>query len=417
MKDSMYMDKRMPHFHVIRLLVFVSLVFLAIPAMGQRPTQPIELKTPDGRTVLLKPDGTWEYKNETPAPRPTPLVTTPASSPETLSPNFSGDDRTTLLHQLVELKKRLVKSEFETSAAYETRVAEEKKKPILGGRSVEESFYLVSSAVKAEFNADTQTMSFSLPVRKNVMAEVSRGRISSEDKETADDLSSVTLYNVSLGSYNDAHVFFDDTNGLILSGGSYDLQFTARVNLNVQEAMRLKTATKAVLVIRFEEPYAIGGGYLSGGQFQTRLLDVQFFDQQTGKVLAKLGSAVVTNSGSTSQSRKNARLEKAQELYNTRRDDEALAELRQAVSDEPTNADAFLLTGRIHVQRNDQEAAIAALKTALFWDSKLIDAHILLGRIFLARGDLAQAKKYVASALALDSNNAEAQSLQRQISR
>jgi Tfp pilus assembly protein PilF len=69
------------------------------------------------------------------------------------------------------------------------------------------------------------------------------------------------------------------------------------------------------------------------------------------------------------------------------------------------------------VQRNDQEAAIAALKTALFWDSKLIDAHILLGRIFLARGDIPQAKKYVASALALDPNNAEAQSLQRQILR
>ena len=54
---------------------------------------------------------------------------------------------------------------------------------------------------------------------------------------------------------------------------------------------------------------------------------------------------------------------------------------------EPTNAEAYLLSGRINLRRSDQEAAIAALKTAIFWDPKLIDAHILLGRIFLERGD------------------------------
>lgn len=309
-----------------------------------------------------------------------------------------------------------MKSEFETSAAYEARVADEKKKSLVGSRTAEDPFYLVSSAMTAEYNADTQIMTFTLPVRKNVMAEVMRGSRAIEDRNTATDLSRISLYSVSLGSYNDPKVFFDQTNGLPLSGSSYDQHFSARVNLSVEEAKRLKTGAKAVLVVRFEEPYAIGG-YLRGGQFQTRLLDVQFFDQQTGRVLAKLGSAVVTNSGSPNPSKKNAHLEKAQELYNARRDDEALAELRQLLIDESTNAEAFLLSGRIHVQRNDQEAAIAALKTALFWDSKLIDAHILLGRIFLARGDIPQARKYVASALALDPNNAEAQSLQRQILR
>lgn len=398
-----------------RLLILLTLTLLAGPAIAQRPTAPVEVRGPDGRTVILKPDGTWEYKKEAPVPAPTATPTS-GTTPETLSPNFSGDEVTTLLHQLVDLRKRLVKSEFETSAAYEARVADEKKKLLIGSRTAEDSFYLVSSAMTAEYNADTQIMTFTLPVRKNVMAEVTRRSRAIEDRTTARDLSRISLYSIELGSYDDPKVFFDQTNGLPLSGGSYDQHFSTRVNLSVEEAKRLKTGTKAVLVVRFEEPYAIAD-YLSGGQFQTRLLDVQFFDQQTGRVLAKLGSAVVTNSGVPNPPKKNAHLEKAQELYNARRDEEALAELRQAVIDEPTNADAFLLSGRIQVQRNDQESAIAALKTALFWDSKLIDAHVLLGRIFLARGDLAEAKKYAASALAIDPNNAEAQSLQRQILR
>ena len=72
-------------------------------------------------------------------------------------------------------------------------------------------------------------------------------------------------------------------------------------------------------------------------------------------------------------------LAKARELYQAGRDDEALPELHRVVMLEPTNAEAYLLSGRINQRRGDQEAAIAALKTAIFWDPKLIDAHILLG--------------------------------------
>ena len=82
---------------------------------------------------------------------------------------------------------------------------------------------------------------------------------------------------------------------------------------------------------------------------------------------------------------------------------------------EPTNAEAYLLSGRINQRRGDQEAAIAALKTAIFWDPKLIDAHILLGRIFLERGDRGEAVKYATSAITIDPNNQEAIALQRQV--
>jgi tetratricopeptide (TPR) repeat protein len=110
-------------------------------------------------------------------------------------------------------------------------------------------------------------------------------------------------------------------------------------------------------------------------------------------------------------------LNKIRDLYQQGRDDEALTEIRKILIVEPTNAEAFLLSGRINQRRGDQEAAIAALKTAIFWDPppKMIDAHILLGRIFLERGDLGEARKYAASATNIDSTNPEAMALQRQV--
>ena len=106
---------------------------------------------------------------------------------------------------------------------------------------------------------------------------------------------------------------------------------------------------------------------------------------------------------------------KARDLYQAGRDEEALPELHRVVMIEPTNAEAYLLSGRINLRRSDQEAAIAALKTAIFWDPKLIDAHILLGKIFLERGDKGEARKYALSAITIDPNNQEAIALQRQV--
>ncbi len=110
-------------------------------------------------------------------------------------------------------------------------------------------------------------------------------------------------------------------------------------------------------------------------------------------------------------------LNKIRDLYEQGRDDEAMAEIRKLLIIEPTNAKAFLLSGRINQRRGDQEAAIAALKTAVFWEYNhpLIDAHILLGRIFLERGDLGEARKYATTAMNIDPNNQEAIALQRQV--
>src|SRR6266481_4720215 len=119
-----------------------------------------------------------------------------------------------------------------------------------------------------------------------------------------------------------------------------------------------------------------------------------------------------TNANNTQEA-----LNKIRDLYQQGRDDEALTEIRKVLIVEPTNAEAFLLSGRINQRRGDQEAAIAALKTAIFWDPppKMIDAHILLGRIFLERGDLGEARKYAVSAINIDPSNQEAMALQRQV--
>ena len=139
-----------------------------------------------------------------------------------------------------------------------------------------------------------------------------------------------------------------------------------------------------------------------------RLRDVLNMDDVTD--LARKNSAAVDSAAATQDL-----LAKARELYQAGRDDEALPELHRVVMIEPTNAEAYLMSGRINLRRGDQEAAIAALKTAIFWDPKLIDAHILLGKIFLERGDRGEATKYAASAMSIDPNNQEAIALQRQV--
>lgn len=134
----------------------------------------------------------------------------------------------------------------------------------------------------------------------------------------------------------------------------------------------------------------------------------EVFDLERSKLLA-------TANAETPSSATQDLLIKARDLYQAGRDEEALPELHRVVMIEPTNAEAYLLSGRINLRRSDQEAAIAALKTAIFWDPKLIDAHILLGRIFLDRGDRGEARKYALSAITIDPNNQEAIALQRQV--
>ena len=207
------------------------------------------------------------------------------SPPDKLPPNFSGDDPAILLRQLIDLRKRLLKDEFETTPAYEARVIEEKKKPLIDRRTIETTYLLVAHTVHAEYDADSQIMTFSLPVETNYDGDViSRDNV---DKKTITDLSRLAKYQVSLGGNTDPHVFFDRAPGLYGPGPHQN--FTVRAKLSAANARRLKTHTKAVLFVRFEEPYATTE-YQEGGQFLVQLSDVFFFDEQTSIVIGKVSS-------------------------------------------------------------------------------------------------------------------------------
>ena len=205
-------------------------------------------------------------------------------APDRLPPNFSGDDPVILLRQLLDLRKRLIKSEFETTPAYKARVIEEKKKPLIGNRTIETTYLLVAHTVKAEYDADTQNMTFTLPVQTNYNAEISRDNI---DIKIMTSLSRFAKYQVSLGGETDPHVFFDSAPGLYGSGSNQ--QFTVTAKMDATQARRLKTTAKAVLFVRFEEPYATQD-YQEGGEFLVQLFDVFFFDPQTSIVLGKVSS-------------------------------------------------------------------------------------------------------------------------------
>jgi TonB family protein len=211
------------------------------------------------------------------------VVTSRAQQPETVSPNFAGDDPATLLRQLVDLRKRLLKREFETTAAHEARIIEEKQKPILDDRTVDDSFQLVVHAIKADYDAGTQVMTFTLPVQTIHTPQELR----TIDKKIITDLSRAAMYQVLLGDDRDPHVCFNSAAGL---HGSWDNQkFSDTVKLTAEEAKRLKTGTKAVLNVRFEEPYATSE-YVAGGQFLVKIAGIRFFDQETGRVLGGSGS-------------------------------------------------------------------------------------------------------------------------------
>lgn len=272
-----------------RLFLSALLIFLATSTFAQISSQ-IEVTTKDGRTVILKPDGTWEFKKVVPQPSPTPVANSskPIEATNSLPVNFAGQDASNLLVKLLDLKVRLTKNEFETTAQYEKRIAEEIQKPIIDNLTIKDTFSIVISRVETEYNADTQKMQFSL----SVLESSSRKYGGVRDKKTAYDLKDVNLYSIiwSAGILETYGLFFDDLNNLALTEkGYYSKGFTAELSLDVEEAKRLKSTVKAAVLVKFEEPYAIDDGYgLVSKQFQTRLVDVYFFDPQTGKILVKM---------------------------------------------------------------------------------------------------------------------------------
>jgi hypothetical protein len=274
------------------LFTFLLLAFTA-PTYAQIST-PIELITKDGVIVILRPDGTWDFKKSAPQSAPIPAANLGKSevSTDSLPPNFIGIDPKTLHTRLINLKENLVKNEFETSAQYERRIAEEIQKPIIDNLTIRDNFSFVISDIQAQYNADTQKMLFSLRVEKSRMVE-SRRNLEKQlgrklDLGRADRLDYTNLYSIESGDTGVRHdakfrIFFDKVNELSFTKNNNSDVLSIEVNLEADEARRLKSAAKVVVVVKLDRPYT--EAYSFGHRFQVQPIEAYFFDPQKGTIL------------------------------------------------------------------------------------------------------------------------------------
>jgi LysM repeat protein len=262
--------------------------------------------------VLLLIASSVTAQSVNPQASPTPTNSQASNPPVSLPPNFSGHDPKVLYAKLRDLKGRLIKGEFETTAQHEIRRAEELHRPLVGNLTLADSFALLAASLDAQYDADAQTMHLFLAVKRNSYLE-SRRRIaqlsgkpreeSSTSRKDVSDLSDVNLYNIEVANKREpkTRIFFDDLNYLSLSERNYQTGFLASVKLPVDEARRLKSSARAILLVQFQEPYA--AGYESfDKQFQVNLIDVVFFDPDNGKILARLNRATPNRIDSVSSS-------------------------------------------------------------------------------------------------------------------
>lgn len=161
--------------------IVLSLIVIFSGTISVSP-QDVEIVTKDGRTVILKSNGTWEIKKET-TTQPTPTSSTdtlnqfnqklPFSSfsASKIPFGFRGHDVREIL--LILQERFLPKDEFETTINYEKRIANAKTVPIYDGlpldswlviteRSSPYSFIDDEIHYVLKYNADLQRMSVTL---------------------------------------------------------------------------------------------------------------------------------------------------------------------------------------------------------------------------------------------------------------
>lgn len=94
-------------------------------------------------------------------------------------------------------------------------------------------------------------------------------------------------------------------------------------------------------------------------------------------------------------------LDRGRRLFQQEHDREALIELSRALFLSPYEAEAHLITGRIHLRGGRPHEAIDALKISI-WSADSADAHGVLAEAYLEAGDEALAGAEARNALSLD---------------
>lgn len=349
-----------------------------------------------------------------------------------LPAGYTGTDPEVVYAELERRAKQGAKGEFETTEAFRKRAQELEQRPLADGVPLDSQLAFMATAtsaydadggkLKCVIALDWPHLDYSIDFHKSAILL----------KKIIDPTDSYIGQNA-FGAKVRVDRYYAREYGVLLAGhGSSSItprSLEVDVDMNPAAAVKAKPTLRALLIITLESPYIRNGDRLSEPTISDptdrwvryrylvgHLSQVWIYNFITGDVYSK--TLLNTQELPTKESGINSgrgSLNTARDLYERGRDDEALPEIRKVLIAEPTNAEAFLLSGRIYQRQGDQEAAIAALKTAIFWNSKLIDAHVLLGSIYLERGNAGEARKYASSAIDIDPTNQDALALEKRI--
>lgn len=316
-----------------------------------------------------------------------------------LPKGYQGNNLSLLIDE-IEKREGLTKDEFETTPQFRERIEREKSKPLIGELDYGSVFAFQINDTAFQYDADNKTMLAELKLNTvfnwSPICQDKKRHSTATPRET---LSAPLPIRAVL---------------------PIDLSF----EIEIERARKTKPNLRTLLLTRL---HAENGTYLSKGRYYTRntlkvsIQEIWIYDVVTGEIFVKKDSDDIAklqkHIEEEEKEKRKREVSKANAFYENGRYEEALSALRKVLVFEPMNAEAYLLLGKIHFQREKFEQAVQSLKTALFWDDELIDAHINLGKIYLDKNDCSQAKTYLISALEINNENQEVKALQRQIER
>ncbi len=138
-----------------KLLPILFVFVLSLSAFGQ--TKNIIATTEDGKSVVLKPDKTWEYKTET-------SKRERISQPENVLSMDSPQDVKSFVNSISE---ELQKSEFETEEEYQRRITKLIKEKQFNGKPINQIGFVVED-VSPRYSAEEQSFTLIMSSQKNL---------------------------------------------------------------------------------------------------------------------------------------------------------------------------------------------------------------------------------------------------------
>ena len=240
--------------------------FFLFAATGLVCGQDIEVTTKDGRIVVLKPDGTWQFKiakpveevKKTDQPTQNTAVINSLATFDNKLPfddfnaskipaRFSGHSVPEMISILA--RRFADKDEFETTATYASRIASAKSQGIYEKLPLDSTLVVMPTYAFTEAAYDADKAKMSIELRFDYTADLRRVRLRNTPERLAT---------------------------------AFDIDAVA--------AKDLKANLEALYLIKLREPFfEKGAGLLSDGDYLIAdLLEVWYFNKSTGKVEQKV---------------------------------------------------------------------------------------------------------------------------------